>query len=237
MNPATFETVDLRWQRCIDGYRFAPGPATKEIESFIDFKSTKRVAKGERSPNFRGTAIFNSNTGSIAPISKRFETYRPLQIPALFAEFARTASTSEGMLAFCNTFGLPTGPGSPRTARYAITTVDLLLREHAKMRRAFNQLERGDQSELIKRQQELTPLQIQLVQQTDGRLAFALTPPDLLSAMWYQLALHACDGTKLFTCERCNKPFIVGSGTKRRSTAKYCSPACGNAAWRASHKS
>jgi predicted RNA-binding Zn-ribbon protein involved in translation (DUF1610 family) len=142
------------------------------------------------------------------------------------------------MLAFCNRFGLPTGlVGGPEFARYPSTIVGSLLKEHAKMRRAFNHLERGDQSELIKRQQELTPLQIQLVQQTDGRLAFALTPPDLLSAMWYQLALHACDGTKLFKCDHCNKPFIVGSGTKRRSTAKYCSPACGNAAWRASQKS
>lgn len=212
MKPGTFETVDLRWRRCIDGYRFAPGWTSEEHKT--------------------GATIFKSNVANIAPISKRFETYRPLQIPALFAVFARTEPNADGMLEFCNKFGVP----KPLAAGLPMGTVNAFLREHRTIRRALSHLEQGDPSELIKHQGELVTLHVQLVQQPNNRLAFALTPADLLSAMWYQLALHACDGTKLFTCERCNKPFIVGSGTKRRSTAKYCSPACGNAAWRASQK-
>jgi hypothetical protein len=72
MKPATFETVDLRWQRCIDGHRFVPGPASREIETSIHPKGMKRTAKRDRLPNFRGTEIVNSDTGCIAPISNRF---------------------------------------------------------------------------------------------------------------------------------------------------------------------
>ena len=43
-------------------------------------------------------------------------------------------------------------------------------------------------------------------------------------------------GVKLFSCDRCGKPFQVGPGTKRRCTAKYCSNACKVAACRARHE-
>jgi hypothetical protein len=68
---------------------------------------------------------------------------------------------------------------------------------------------------------------------TWGRMKVALVPPNLLSAMWLQLAFHSASGAKLHTCAQCKKPFVVGSGTGRRNTAMYCSRTCNMAAFKA----
>jgi hypothetical protein len=59
-----------------------------------------------------------------------------------------------------------------------------------------------------------------------------LVPPDLMSAMWLQFAQFACSQAQLFRCQRCRKPFLGGTGTGRRRTAKFCLDACKVAAFR-----
>jgi hypothetical protein len=48
-----------------------------------------------------------------------------------------------------------------------------------------------------------------------------ITPPTLLGALWYQLALHLNDAT-LRRCRHCNKYFRAGAGTNLRADAIFC---------------
>jgi hypothetical protein len=146
------------------------------------------------------------------------------------------------MLRFCNQFGLLGGgrPDIPRHRGNSLPTFesvvfDDLLRHHAVMRRALNLFERGNATELIKRcnADGLAGARIELRQGPNGKLGWFLVPPDLIRAMWIQFAMHACSEAHLFGCEHCGKPFRVGTGTGRRSTAKYCSNACKVAAFKA----
>lgn len=174
--------------------------------------------------------------------SDRFERYRPLDTPALFALFANSSHTPDGMLQFCNQFGL-LGGGRPDITRpngkptFEAVIVDELLRHHAYMRGALNLFEKGDVSRLVKAWNEtvqaLALVRLELRPAADGRLRLVWVPPDLIGAMWHQFALHACAGNQLFRCLRCGKPFIVGTGTGRRKTAMYCSNACKVAAYQA----
>jgi hypothetical protein len=201
------ELIDFEWQRCLDGYRVV----RSHVES----------------------------------ASKRFERNRPLETPALFAKFAKdTSASAEGMLEFCNQFGLLGGgrPDIPRHIRgsnslttYESARLDDLLLHHATMRRAFYLFERGNASELIRRcnADGLAGARIEFRQGPNGKLDWFVVPADLIRAMWMQFAMHACSEAHLFGCERCGKPFRVGTGTGRRSTAKYCSNACKVAAFKA----
>jgi len=172
--------------------------------------------------------------------SERFEHYWPLETPALFARFADTPRTPEGMLEFCNQFGL-LGGNRPDTRRggkprFESVSMDVLLKHPAKMHGALHLFERGDKS-LLKRwnneEQALALLRTELRTNGNGGLRMVLIPSDLIRAMWLQFAEHVCSGTQLFRCARCNKPFTVGTGTGRRRTAMYCSNACKVAAYQA----
>jgi hypothetical protein len=176
--------------------------------------------------------------------SERFERYRPFEISTLFAIFAKdTPASAQGMLSFCNRFGLLGGgradfaePWDRRKPTYEAVVLDQLLFQHRAIRRAFVQFENGDASELIKRcngDEGLTFLRLRVSRDESGQLGIRLMPTDLIRALWVQFAQYACSGTRLFRCQRCNAPFEVGPGTKRRSTAKFCSDRCKMAAFRA----
>jgi hypothetical protein len=172
--------------------------------------------------------------------SERFERYRPLDTPDLFARFADSGHDSDGMLEFCNQFGLLGGfrpdiaRGDGRPTRESVH-LDVLLEHHAQLRRASNLFESGKYSQLIKlwRAVGAALVRTELRVDEDGRLHMVMVPPDLIRALWFQLAGYACSGARLFRCERCNKPFTVGTHTGRRKTAMYCSNACKVAAFQA----
>jgi hypothetical protein len=48
-----------------------------------------------------------------------------------------------------------------------------------------------------------------------------ISPPTLLGALWYQLALKLSDANHRM-CPLCNRIFEVGPGTKLRTDAKFC---------------
>lgn len=197
------EKIDFEWSRCLDGYRL--------------------------------------RRSGIESASARFGRYRPLETPALFAEFAKdTPASADGMLEFCNRYGLlgggrPDIPRHPGAPIFESVALDVLLNHHAAMRRALNLFERGNKAELIRRcnADGLAGARIELHQDPKGILGWFLVPADLIRAMWMQFAMHACSDAHLFGCEQCGKLFSVGTGTGRRSTAKYCSNACKVAAFKA----
>jgi hypothetical protein len=51
--------------------------------------------------------------------------------------------------------------------------------------------------------------------------------------MWLQFAFFGGGGATMLRCGHCTKPFLVGTGLKRRSTSKYCGDACKVAAFKA----
>lgn len=172
-------------------------------------------------------------------ISERFEQYRPLDTPALFAIFADAPHTAEGMRDFANHYGLlgsirpdiTWGRGKPK---FESVVVDDLLRHHTAMRRGVYLYGRHAWAQLTKLWNETTQgpalLRPELRANPNGVVRMILVPPDLIRAMWHQLGEDVCRAL-LFRCQRCNKAFTVGTGTGRRRTAMYCSNACKVAAY------
>jgi hypothetical protein len=197
------DMIEFKWWRCLDGYR-------------LDRKG-------------------------LQSISDRFESYRPLDTAALFSLFADSAHSGEGMLAFCNRFGL-LGSSRPDIRpigklNYEGVALSLLLEQHRLMRGALALFKRSTPSHFAKAwnttEQALALVRTELRMGIDGRLRLVLVPPNLFHGMWLQLAQHVCSENDLFRCERCGKPFTVGTGTGRRNTAKCCSNACKVAAFQA----
>ncbi len=199
------ELIEFQWWRCSDGYRLVR--SDKALEA----------------------------------TSEHFERYRPLETPDLFAKFADSAHSAEGMLAFANQFGLVGGgrPDIPRTPnrppKVEGIIVGELLRHHAQVSGARTLFERGKYAQLTNwwNARGAGLVRAELRTASDGRLSRVLVPPDLISAIWLQLAEYACSGARLFRCQHCNEPFTVGTGTGRRKTAMYCSNACKVAAFQA----
>lgn len=209
------EIFDFRWWVCLDGYRLEKG----EPRLF----PSGRVLPGGRS------------SFSLTNASGRFRCYEPLKIPALYARFAEEFELSaEGMQDFCRLYGLP-GGGRPDMAPLQTAPksegvlVDVLLTHQMQLRKALKLLRQGDTSGLTNywnSSHGTAVIRAQLRAGSGGQLELALIPPDLIQAMWLQLAQDACSGARLFRCQRCNAVFVVGTRTGRRSTAKWCSVNC-----------
>ena len=208
------ELIEFEWARCLDGYRLEkPKPP-----------SAKMTAKLKKGRWINVDPYPNSDW--ILPNSDRFESYQPLK-NVLFDVFAKWKDTPEGMVRFCNSFGQLKG-------RARLEQVDWLLAEQRDLRITLRLLKSGDPTALIDRL-EATPIAgcAFKLRRTDDGLKTVVVPGSLIQAIWVQLLLHANSGAKLLRCDRCGKPFAVGTGTKRRSTAKYCSNACKVAAYKA----
>jgi hypothetical protein len=159
--------------------------------------------------------------------SFRMERYHPLK-NVLFAVFAKWEASREGMVRFCDAYGPLIGSDY----------VDWMLDEQCILQATLERLEAGDPVELIEQLswRRYGNCAFTLRQTTLGTLTPTLIPQSLGQAMYIQLALHAASGARLWGCEHCSAPFYVGTGTKRRSTAKYCSNACKVAAHKKRHR-
>jgi hypothetical protein len=58
-----------------------------------------------------------------------------------------------------------------------------------------------------------------------GKLQFQLKPPDLLTALWLELAEFLTGDTTIKRCKHCGDWFVAGPGTGRQALAEFCSPA------------
>lgn len=212
------DLIDFECSKCRDGYRIV----------------TKRT-RTSRYPPY------------LVAQSDRFERYRPLDhFPALFDIFARAPSTAEGLCDFADKFGLPGSSTESNTKEQQLLDIR---KAQADMRQALSDFKSGEHQKLIKLLRERNSAAIkhgplvmpgssglthfELRSGANGRLETVILPSTLIQAMWVQFTLYAASGARLFRCEQCSKPFVVGSGTKRRSTAKYCCNACKVAAFKA----
>jgi predicted RNA-binding Zn-ribbon protein involved in translation (DUF1610 family) len=175
---------------------------------------------------------------SLVAVSKRFDRYSPFEhFPALFASFADTPASAEGMRRFSDNFGLPC---SSTDGNAIGEMLDQILMQQTAMRRALALFEKGDAPGLVRElragQRSSTrssgQARLELRLDAQGKLATAIVPSSLIQAMWIQFMLHVASDAQLFRCEQCGNPFAVGTGTGRRKTAMYCSPACKVAAFK-----
>jgi hypothetical protein len=218
------DKLDFKWWRCADGYRLE---RVEQRHRILPAGRQRPLTAEEEAQS----PLREEDRYWIETVSARQEEYRPAS--GLYSIFADAPRTPEGMLDFANRYGLleigephrtPLGP--PTRAGCSVSPV---LHEHRALRHAVELLQAGRSAELTKywnARRGTVLAQVQLKLAPDGRIQFALTPPSLIQAMWFQLAEAASDGAQLYRCERCGKPFTVGAGTGRRSTSKWCSNAC-----------
>jgi hypothetical protein len=212
------ELIDFEWLRPAGsgGYRVTWGPK---------IANHRRKGFKTRAPNAPVCGIETSG-------KRQFVLYRPTEFPTLFQLFADAPATAEGMRDFFNKFGpLEYGDGRPKEGlAHHELTIDPVLSHHAWFRGAIAQYNAGNHSDLLT---VLTwfnrgwgRLNADLRANDNGKLTFILVPASLIQFLWLQFALYAAGDVKLFRCERCGWPFIIGRGTGRRGTAMYCSNAC-----------
>jgi hypothetical protein len=210
------ELLDIEWGRCLDGYRLEQ---TKPLSAAEEAYFRKRP--------FIDRTYWNSSL--IIQKSTRMERYRPLK-NVLFAIFARWEASPAGMVRFCNAYG----PLQATPEGVTLTPVDWMLDEQRILQRALRQLESGDPLKLIEQldRGRYGACTFTLRPTATGTLSPTLIPESLGQAIYVQLALYSASGAKLWSCEQCGDPFYVGTGTNRRSTAKWCSNACKVAAYK-----
>jgi hypothetical protein len=213
------EILDIEWARCLDGYKIVEmKPLGAKEEAYFSAR-----------PWIDRTYLTSS---LIIRNSTRMERYRPLK-NLLFVIFAKWDPSPEGMVGFCNAYGpLQAAPNG-----VTFTPVDWMLDQHKILQHALTMLDSGDSAELSKllEWEHHGRCAFVLRPGATGSISLALIPESLEQAMWIQLAFHAASQPKLWSCDQCGTPFYVGTGTKRRSTAKYCSNACKVAAYKNRH--
>jgi hypothetical protein len=150
--------------------------------------------------------------------------YRPLaEYHELFPVFISDARSAEGLIRFVEKFGPLTNAGlDPGVGE----EVPALLRE-AQLMRGLLEMRATRPQELVSRigpgGMKLPGVQALVVADpVDGGLRLRLSPPDLLSALWMQLAQALGGGAKMRECMQCHEWFQVGAGTGRREDAKFC---------------
>jgi hypothetical protein len=231
------EMIDFEWLRCSPGgWQIVPRrkPARKP----------PAWTEGPGVITLPRWTVEGAPDASLATAGKRqFEPYRPTEFPALFQRFADMPATAEGMRDFYDTFGpLEFGSNGDRASaglNFIATDLGGVLAHHAALRRAIALFDTGDTSSLAQRYNAgWGQLRTELRPQPSGKIALVFVPFSLIHFLWLQFALHTEHtgfGVKLFRCERCGVPFRVGTGTRRRDTAKFCSNACKVAAFRQRH--
>ncbi len=169
----------------------------------------------------------------VQPIGNKTEEICPVRKSQnLYLEFANTACSVEGIIKFATEYGL-LGIG------YPFETVDAWTHHIKRMRQAISKWEhvQGDKPETFaKTYRSLNPnpddtLKLSLQIGSSGSLEQYLEPPNLLGAMWVQLA-GAVEGATSFTpCAECSVWIDTAPGSNRPDKA-YCSPACRQRAYR-----
>jgi hypothetical protein len=153
----------------------------------------------------------------------KLTSYPLAKFPTLYLEFARL-KTPEDVIDFFNKFGplmdaglKPTvGERISRTLELAQTVRDLLSdnRNRPKLLAALFGVDGKPIGRLL----------VWLVSdEATGALRLRLAPPNLLEALWLQLAQKILGNATVKTCIHCGKWFEVGPGTGRRLDAKFCS--------------
>jgi hypothetical protein len=221
------EMIEFKATRCLDGYEIKP--LSKRARKAPAWLSGPRVVR------FPQWTVPGAPEAAIVAASERFEYYDPTNFSALFRIFADAPATAAGMCDFAKKFGLPAD--SDGGGNVVAMALGPLFAHHVALRKAADRFEAGDAAGVADLFNVYWGrMRMKLLAGPGGKLDPVLVPLNLVQFMWLQFALHAASGAKLLRCERCGGPFRVGSGTRRRDTAKYCTNACKVAAFQRRRK-
>jgi hypothetical protein len=203
--------IELDWTKCEAGYKLDHEIVEKKVRRQRSVWA--RPANGSSAMVTASTAVtkirpFDNNTG-------------------LYAVFANYPRTPEGIRAFCNDFGLLRYK-QEHGGRHSLL-LDQDLQQQRLMKKALIFRDQGDLAEAAAIINAAAPtIQPRIHLDPDGRMRMSWQPPTLLAAMWLQFALDLAGSVTIRSCARegCSKPVITGSGTGRRSSARYCSSTC-----------
>jgi hypothetical protein len=175
-------------------------------------------------------------TRVIRQIGKQRETYRPLEteLSNLHLRFAELGDSPEGFVRFATAWGLLETPA----AEGAMESVEGWRREVRKMKGLISMfsLKEAEPGGIlraggsVRTRFKATKIDVALLSGEAGaRPTMVLQPPNLLSAIYLQLATAVAGGNSIRQCAECDRWFHTGIGDKvRRSVAIFCSEECKN---------
>lgn len=213
----------LEWERSVNGYTIL-----KPAPDFFD-------AEEDREPDLRDFYL--------EPESDDTVIYRPFEEnSALFMTFAEVSQTPEGVKDFADRFGLLLK--RPKDEYEPEIPIAAWLKFIRRMQGATDMWarsrEQGSVEHLIEvlSAQSMYQATMYLRPVNDPlRAALHLRPSTLYYGMWMQFAEAVANNAQLRQCARCRKWIAFGSGTGRRESSKFCSPACRRAAWKEAKES
>lgn len=213
----------LNWLRCPDGVEVVDLPHTAAVQRFIGtMEEAERVAAGVKTR--RGYRY--KTDARVADNHRLVDLKDPLVLKFMHAR------DTDSMLRFLSTYGL--------TVDWADAPVPLELVEDERIgfSAALNTIRHGPPAAATRQINEAFARYVE-GGVSDYGLApiFEYTGPEspprltllsfsLRAYMAMELAFIASRGASVSTCERCNKRFITGPTTGRRSDAKYCADRC-----------
>jgi len=143
----------------------------------------------------------------------------------VFRNFIDTPSTAEGAVQFSDAYGFLFPEDVERTPR-GFFLFQWKTRQK-EMRDIVERYMEGGldfiRDDLFKFQQAKFNGRL-IIEKETGQ--FVLQPPSLWAYMWLEFGLHISNQTGIRQCEWCGTWFPYGTGTSRRSKAKFCTDRC-----------
>ena len=201
--------IGFEWQRDANGYNLAdpaPWPASSpwRPDSIIPV-----------------VGIIPAEGRRLVPNGGKQHSYQPLKFfDTLYRHFARI-ETEDQALEFANKWGL-------LTKRDGSEEVKTFLQEADFFRKALKQSHPSRKKNIPEfnievRSPVFANLTASIIIDASGRPKLDILPNNLLDALWLQLAQTLASGTDIRTCQLCGQYFEVGSGSKKRLDARFCS--------------
>jgi hypothetical protein len=230
--PMRFDMIgnlEMSWTRDKSGYRIEQEPGAK----FFIYREEYPTLV---TPGF-----------SIMPCSGDIETYRPLEMDNIYCMLAEIPYTPEGALKFVNAFGLPSDSkeangGFPLSEIFEASDsmsycielkqkkdwpalVSLL--KPTSYRDGFTHVPEAHHGLFSGSGETVISLRLKPGDQTP---TLEITPRNLWAAIWLQFAADLSSGSTLRPCDHCNEWIKQGGTDGAKSTKRYCSAKCQNAA-------
>lgn len=218
--------IEFEWQLDADGYDLKPAQEPLSRSGQPDEGATlisvsQRVYLTVRKPL------------RIVRRGGQLRSYRPLdRFDRLFHQFAVDAITPKGVFGFVERFGPLTKDGLDENRG---EDVEIAISHATEMRRVLDAYERHNTSDIAQMlgpkgksllDSPISTIEVKLVfDPAENTPKLQFTMPNLITALWFQLAQSMASGAILRRCQHCNKPFGAGPGTTRRADAKFCSDA------------
>jgi hypothetical protein len=142
----------------------------------------------------------------------------------VFRNFVDCDPTSEGAVQFTEAYGFLGNSAHNRTPTGFFLSE--WLRGQKSMRDLVLKFEEGGVSSISEDLFAFQQAKFSGHLELGGVPQYVLQPPSLWAYMWLELGLHISNQTGIRKCEWCGTWFPYGTGTSRRSKAKFCADKC-----------